>query len=68
MKKNTLFPIILVLLVLGGLGLSQLNNSNKPSTPPRPEIPKENQNKNGGCQHPVHKKSAEATERHKHEG
>ena len=22
----------------------------------------------GGCQHPVHKKSAEATERHKHEG
>lgn len=43
MKKNTLFPILIVLMILGGLGVMRLTSNTNPGTPNRPEIPKENQ-------------------------
>jgi len=43
MKKNTLFPILVVGLILAGLGVMRISSGSKPVSPDRPEIPKENQ-------------------------
>lgn len=43
MKKNTLFPLLIILMILGGLGVMRLSGNTGSTTPDRPEIPEENQ-------------------------